>query len=92
MCESTPSDRSADDSPPYSEVVAFLSAWLPPEVKRKYRELIALHPDDWTSDPHFTSGSVIHQIFRGNGITEKSLQVDNLDEIWPELLARAVAE
>jgi hypothetical protein len=73
-------------------VVAFLRDWLPPEARRKYRELILANPDEWTEDPHFAQGIIPEHALRGNGIDEKVLGVSNLDAIWPDLLKRAVEE
>ena len=73
-------------------VVSFLRDWLPPEARRRYRLMIQENPQGWTSDPHFSGGIIVKHALRGNGIDEKVLGVPNLDSIWAELLAEAVAD
>lgn len=74
------------------EAVAFLRGWLPEAARRTYREMIRLDPDGWHRDPHFTGGVIVEHALRGNGITERALEIASLDAVWPELLRRAVLD
>lgn len=72
------------------EVVAFLRGWLPEEARRAYRRMMEEDPVNWSRDPHFANGVIVEHALRGNGIDERALGVPSLDEVWPELLRRAV--
>jgi len=73
------------------EVVAFLRAWLPEEARRVYRDMMEDDPLHWSRDPHFAAGVIVEHALRGNGIDERTLGVRSLEEVWPDLLRRAVA-
>lgn len=75
-----------------ASVVAFLRDWLPAEAKRTYRAMIADDPDHWHRHPHFAGGIIAEHALRGNGITEKVLGLENLDEVWPALLELALRQ
>lgn len=74
------------------EAVEFLRHWLPREVRSVYRKLIASNPDDWHLHPHFQSGFFVESVLRGNGLTEETLGVEDLDTVWAQLLAQALKE
>jgi hypothetical protein len=73
------------------EAVAFLRAWLPERVKSVYRALIEDGPEGWRAHPHFAGGVIVDHVFRGNGLTEEALGVEDLNKIWPELLQLALS-
>ena len=75
-----------------AQVIRFLRDWLPPHAKQVYREMIQQDPDYWYEDPHFAGGVIPNSVLRGNGITERVLGVDDLREVWPALLERAVSD
>lgn len=72
------------------EVAVYLRRWLPPAAREAYARLMARDPDGWSRHPHFRGGVIVRCALRGNGYTERLLGVDSLDEVWPELLERAV--
>lgn len=72
------------------EVSAFLRRWLPPAARDAYARLIFSDPAGWTRHPHFRGGLIVRCALRGNGYTERLLDVRSLDEVWPELLEHAV--
>ena len=74
------------------QIVAFLRDWLPDEARLAYQQMIREDPTGWWHDPHFADGVILRFALRGNGITERALGVADLAPLWPELLARAVAE
>lgn len=74
------------------EAVQFLREWLPREVRSVYRKLIASDPDDWHRHPHFQSGFFVESVLRGNGLTEETLGVEDLNNVWAQLLAQALRE
>lgn len=74
------------------EAVRFLREWLPREVRSVYRRLIAADPEDWHKHPHFSSGFFVESVLRGNGLTEETLGVEDLEMIWAPLLAQALQE
>ncbi|HET7273971.1 MAG TPA: hypothetical protein VFI91_02260 [Longimicrobiaceae bacterium] len=74
------------------EVIEFLREWLPASAIVTYRRMILADPENWHRAPHFASGFIVDDVLRGNGITEKTLRVPNLESIWPDLLAAAVLE
>jgi hypothetical protein len=73
------------------EAVDFLRAWLPERVKAVYRALIEEGPESWRAHPHFLGGVVVDHVLRGNGLTEETLGVEDLNQIWPELLHLALS-
>jgi hypothetical protein len=75
-----------------ASLIAFLRDWLPEEAKQVYRDMIRAAPDSWWQDPHFDGGIILEYALRGNGFNEKALGVKNLEPLWPDLLAHAVAE
>lgn len=83
--------RSQDNRKRWREAVEFLRRWLPPEAILVYREMIRENPKSWHLDPHFSGGVIADHALRGNGINERNLGVDDLDAVWPALLAEAVA-
>jgi hypothetical protein len=78
--------------PQIEQIAAFLRDWLPEEAIHEYRRMIREDPANWWHDPHFENGLILRFALRGNGITERALGVADLSPLWPELLARAVAE
>jgi hypothetical protein len=72
------------------EVADFLRRWLPPAALDTYARLMASDPANWSRHPHFRGGLVVRCALRGNGYTERLLGVASLDEVWPDLLERAV--
>ena len=72
-------------------VVAFLKDWLPHQARTAYQQMIREDPIGWWRDPHFAGGVIPRFALRGNGITERALGVADLNPLWPDLLARAVA-
>ena len=89
-----PRARTVDEMDPRlrAEAVAFLSNWLPERVKAVYRALIDEGPESWRAHPHFAGGVIVDHVFRGNGLTEDTLDVEDLNEVWPELLHLALSE
>ena len=87
-----PRARTVDEMDPHlrEEAVAFLSNWLPERVKAVYRALIDEGPESWRAHPHFAGGVIVDHVFRGNGLTEDTLLVEDLNEVWPELLHLAL--
>ena len=75
-----------------ASIVAFLRDWLPAEAKRTYRAMLAADPDHWHRHPHFAGGIIQEHALRGNGITEKVLGVQSLDDVWPALLEMALRD
>lgn len=75
-----------------AEVVAFLRAWLPDRAKAVYRALIAEDPESWRAHPHFSGGLIVDHVLRGNGLTEAALGVEDLHQVWPDLLRLALEE
>ena len=73
------------------EAVDFLRAWLPERVKSVYRTLIEEGPESWRAHPHFAGGVIVDHVFRGNGLTEEALGVEDLNQVWPELLRLALS-
>lgn len=71
-------------------LIDFLRDRLPAAAVSVYREMIAADPEGWWRDPHFRGGVIVNGALRGNGITEQTIGVQSLEEIWPELLRRAV--
>jgi hypothetical protein len=74
------------------EVVDFLRDWLPASARQTYRAMIEEDPENWSRDPHFAGGIIVQHALRGNGITEKVLGIRDLNDVWPELLRRAVID
>lgn len=74
------------------EAVEFIRQWLPGEVRSVYRALMASDPDGWHRHPHFGSGFFVESVLRGNGLTEETLGVEDLEVVWAQLLAEALAE
>ena len=72
------------------EAVAFLRAWLPERVKSVYRALIHEGPESWRAHPHFAGGLIVDHVLRGNGLTEEALGVEDLNQLWPDLLRLAL--
>jgi hypothetical protein len=72
------------------EVSAYLRRWLPPAARDAYARLICSDPSGWMRDPHFHGGLIVRCALRGNGYTERLLGVASLDDVWPDLLERAV--
>jgi len=72
------------------EMAVYLRHWLPPAAREAYARLMAQDPDGWSRHPHFRGGLIVRCALRGNGYTERLLGVTSLDEVWPELLERAV--
>ncbi|HEX6750668.1 MAG TPA: hypothetical protein VF092_25500 [Longimicrobium sp.] len=72
------------------EVSAFLRQWLPPAARDAYARLMYADPAGWSRHPHFRGGLIVRCALRGNGYTERLLGVRSLDEVWPDLLERAV--
>jgi predicted GNAT family N-acyltransferase len=72
------------------EVTAHLRRWLPPAARAAYARLIDADPAGWSRHPHFRGGLIVRCALRGNGYTERLLGVSSLDEVWPDLLRRAV--
>jgi hypothetical protein len=73
-------------------LVAFLRDWLPEEALQVYREMIRANPTEWWRDPHFAGGIIVEHALRGNGFDERALGVVDLSPLWPDLIARAVAD
>lgn len=80
------------DSDALAAVVSFLREWLPDSAIGTYRAMIEHDPQHWHRHPHFGEGIVVKRFLRGNGITEQVLGVDDLNEVWPEVLRRVVVE
>jgi hypothetical protein len=74
------------------EVVTFLREWLPASAIKTYRDMIDHDPEFWHRHPHFANGVVVKHFLRGNGITERVLGVEDLEEAWPEILLRVVTD
>lgn len=72
------------------EVSAFLRRWLPPAARDAYARLMRADPTGWSRHPHFRGGLIVRCALRGNGYTEHLLGIRSLDEVWPDLLERAV--
>lgn len=72
------------------EVVDFLRRWLPRTALGAYRDLILRDPEAWMEHPHFRDGIIVRYALRGNGIDERFLGAESLEECWPELVWRAV--
>lgn len=79
------------DAATREEVADFLRKWLPPSARETYARLIRNDPAGWSRHPHFRGGVIVRCALRGNGFTERLLGVSSLDEVWPELLERAVS-
>jgi hypothetical protein len=75
-----------------AEIVAFLRQWLPHTAIETYRSMIESDPEGWNRHSHFADDIVVKHLFRGNGITEEALGIDDLHSVWPELLREAVEE
>lgn len=75
-----------------AEAVGFLRSWLPERARAAYRTLIAEDPESWRAHPHFAGGVIVDHVFRGNGLTEEVLGVEDLNLIWPDLLQLALQD
>jgi hypothetical protein len=72
------------------EAAVFLRRWLPPAARDVYARLMEADPTGWSRHPHFRGGVIVRCALRGNGYTEHLLGIPSLDEVWPDLLERAV--
>jgi hypothetical protein len=54
------------------------------------RAAIAARPDDWIAPHHFAWGMVIRNLLRREGFGEQELGVENLDNVYVELIEEAM--
>lgn len=67
-----------------------LKGWLESGTKRKLREMIKKAPSNWFAEHHFFFGMAIRNHLRQSGFGESYFGINNLDDIYVELLEEAV--
>ena len=73
-------------------VKKFLSELISEKDKRKIRKEIMKDSVGWFAPYHFTWGMAIRNALRQNGFGEEYFMIENLDDIYVELVEDAVKE
>lgn len=83
---------SARNSGLWSQAVEFLKKELEPiaaDIRMKIRNP---GPYGWIAPYHFGWGMAIRNLLRQNGYGEKELHVENLDNVYVELIEEAIGK
>lgn len=83
---------NAQASPLWQEAIAFLRTELAP-VAEEVRAAISTSPNDhhWIAGYHFGWGMAVRNLLRQHGFGEDDFRIDNLDNIYVELVEAAMA-
>ncbi len=75
----------------WSGAVVFLRKWIPHDTKREIREGLKRDRDFIIAGGrHFTWGMQVRNELRRNGFGEKNFEIDNMDNIYVELIREAL--
>jgi hypothetical protein len=74
------------------KMLACLQQAIPPEDKELIRAAIAKDPYTWWSLYHHGWGTAIRNLLRNHGFGEKETGIENLDDVYIQLVELAVKE
>lgn len=72
------------------EAVSFLTHFIEPVIKDLIREATEKDPEGWWINYHFGWGMGIRNALRQSGFGERELNASNMDNVYVELVERAV--
>jgi hypothetical protein len=82
--------RAAPQENPRAGAVRLLKRLITEEARERILDAIRSNPSGWQSESHFGLGMAVRNNLREHGYTESVLAVENLDEIWADLLCEAL--
>jgi len=74
------------------KAIKFLKKEISQELKIGLKLLIKKDPENWFTKYHFEWGMAIRNLLRRKGFGEKYFGINNLDDIYVELIEDAIKE
>ena len=90
-----PINKKLYDSLPLKKkkkVIKFLKKWIYKEDIKKLRTIIKKEPEGWFASYHHFWGMAVRNSLRIAGYGEKYFKINNLDDIYTELVEEAIYE
>lgn len=74
------------------KAIEYLSEYFPEELKVEIRYVMNEYGEDWIAPYHFGWGMSIRNKLRDSGFGEEFFEINNLDDIYVELIEAAVKQ